>query len=75
MSHDRKPGKMRLVGTAGAPTRRREDAGVVAIALVAPDGNAIAPDAAPKSSGRLLTALFVAGCALGGAALPLARTL
>ena len=73
MSHDRKPGKMRLVGAASAPERRLNEAEPSAPSSTVSE--MIVPAAAPKSSGRLLAALFVAGCALGGAALPLARTL
>ena len=70
MSHDRKPGRMRVVGGAtGTPERRRNDA-----EQSAPVAIAVVP-VAPKRSGRLLAALFVTGCALGGAALPLARAL
>lgn len=77
MSHDQKPGKVRVVGGASASTRRRDDATTVGDAT--PTSAAVAEDAAipmpAKTGGRLLAMLFVAGCAIGGAGLPLLRAL
>ena len=90
MSHDQKPGKMRVVGSsaavAPAPQRRRTDGasatavatGVSGTAVPAAGGapGAAAAGLAAATSGNrrpvmLLGLLFVAGCAIGGAALPL----
>ena len=89
MSHDQKPGKMRVVGSsaAAAPQRRRGDTGsdaggaIVAgaaggagsaagagSALVAGEAMAAAPSG---KLGMMPVMLFIAGCAIGGAALPL----
>lgn len=73
MSRDQRPGKMKVVaGAAPTPRRRRSDrladAEVEAIErrrLAAPS---VAPPADAGMSGRLLGALFVLGCAGGGAA-------
>ena len=80
MSHDQKPGKVRVVGNAAAvPQRRRNDVVIDAPASPASPGAAGSPAAAAASragataGGRqvLLAVLFVIGCAIGGAALPL----
>lgn len=74
MSHDRKPGRMRVVdGATGTPERRLSDRGPGAASPVAPD--AMIPNTASRGPGRLYAILFVAGCGIGGAALPLARAL
>lgn len=74
MSHDRKPGRMRVVGGApGTPERRLSDVASGAASPVSAE--LMVPNVASKGSGRLHAMLFIAGCALGGAALPLARTL
>jgi hypothetical protein len=74
MSQDQRPGKMRVVGH-GTPQRRRGDK------VAAPvEGADIAATAGPSAdlaepirskANILLTLLFILGCALGGAALPL----
>lgn len=71
MSHDQKPGKIRLVGN-GAEKRRRGD--------MAPAPGAVQQAAAgdaptPKKGSIVLPLLFLLGCALGGAAFPLLRVL
>ena len=64
MSHDRKPGKVRVVGTA-PPARRADDR--TAIAVQPPAGAGTTPSPPARRTGLLLAALFVAGCAVGGA--------
>jgi len=77
MSHDQKPGRMRVVGNAApAPQRRRGDGGGSAggaLATGSASASAAAPVATARSAapGRLLALLFVVGCAAGGAAFPL----
>lgn len=81
MSHDQKPGRMRVVsGTAATPKRRRGD--VAASAPPGPGAQVVEavpspalPAAAAARRGRLLAPLFLLGCAIGGAAVPFARTL
>ena len=74
MSRDQKPGKMRVVGSASAvPARRRND-GVPADQLGTP-ANAIAASASTtaatsKKPSLILVVLFLAGSAVGGAAIP-----
>lgn len=70
MSHDQKPGKLRVVGQA-SPGRRRTDVVVASAAALPTTIDAPAADRAAKKPVLLLSLLFVAGCALGGAALPL----
>lgn len=70
MSHDQKPGRLRVVSNAAsAPQRRRGDAASDAQQDVA--GPATAPVATSSRKPALLLAmLFIVGCAAGGAALP-----
>ena len=75
MSHDQKPGKVRVVGgQAAAPSRRSDDsvlddpASVLAVAT-----QNESTKNGPGQSKLLLAALFMTGCAIGGAALPLVR--
>lgn len=81
MSHDQKPGKVRVVGGAAAlASRRRADVEPVASTISPADRGASAAAEVPRSTGRksmslLLAALFVVGCGVGGAALPLLRGL
>ena len=79
MSNDQKPARMRVVSggaAAAAPQRRLSDAaGAGGVAAPVPAKAAGAPAAASSArTGKLvavLAILFVAGCAIGGAALPL----
>lgn len=78
MSHDQKPGKVRVVGgRSAAPSRRRDDAALDAeepgSALVVAGEGDTAGEAGRGRSQLMLAALFVTGCAIGGAALPLVR--
>lgn len=84
MSHDQKPGRMRVVAGPAAEAQRRRDDGAVAQDTGAGADTGIAPAVAAASAlatgkssktHRLLAVLFVAGCALGGAGLPLLVTL
>lgn len=83
MSHDQKPGRMRVVTSPAADAQRRRDDDAGAQNTGASAGSAvptvsITPAVASGKSSkpnRLLAILFVAGCALGGAGLPLLRTL
>lgn len=70
MSHDQKPGRLRVVsGGASVPQRRRGDAESDAQQDGAPP--ATAPVAAPSRKPALVLAmLFMVGCAAGGVALP-----
>lgn len=73
MSRDQRPGKMKVVARAAPTPRRRrsdrlEDEEARAIERRRPEGATIAPPADAGVSGRLLGALFVIGCASGGAA-------
>lgn len=79
MSQDQKPGRMRVVsgGTVAAapvPQRRRGD-GANAVTVANESGHATAPaGAVPARTGKaglMLAILFLASCAIGGAALPL----
>jgi hypothetical protein len=69
MSHDQKPSKVRLVSTGaiGGPASGPASA--------APPATASAGDTAPPTKAGLppivLAMLFILGCALGGAALPM----
>lgn len=80
MSHDQKPGKVRVVGGGDVPYGRR--AGDVSDAVVAAadatsatiDVGAVG-ESGPRKPKLLLPILFVSGCAIGGAALPLIRVL
>lgn len=73
MSRDQRPGKIRLVssGTAPQPQRRATDPkSEVPIAAEAPapaPAAAPAPVPVPSGSGLLLSCLFLAACAAGGA--------
>lgn len=72
MSHDQKPGKMRVVGNSASKRRRGDvDPFAAGVAGRAPGtvvaGGSVAP---AKKSPVLLIAVFVIGCAIGGAALP-----
>lgn len=83
MSHDQKPGKVRVVGNAAAaPQRRRSDGSAANAVVVSPSvaGGSVASGSAgpgqPVAAGSgkppmLLVALFIVGCAIGGAVLPL----
>lgn len=74
MSHDQKPGKMRVVGSSAS--RRRGDVVPAAAGAAGAAGTAAgavianAPVAPARMSPVLLIIMFVIGCALGGAALP-----
>lgn len=71
MSHDQKPGKMRVVGNSAG--RRRDDVAPISAAaapVAGPAPGSDAPEAARKPV-LLLAILFVVGCALGGAAMSL----
>lgn len=71
MSHDQKPAKMRVVGNSMG--RRRGDM-VPAPAAVAPPPVRTGATEASGTARKpilVLAGLFVLGCALGGAALPL----
>lgn len=75
MSHDQKPGRMRVVSNAAAAPQRRRDDGAEPAAVTA--ASAASPAGAPALAApqgkpvKLLVLLFIAGCAVGGAALPL----
>lgn len=78
MSHDQKPGKVRVVGgRSAAPSRRHDDlapgADETGSALAVAGERDTAGEAGRGRSQLLLAALFVAGCAIGGVALPLVR--
>ena len=66
MSQDRKPGKVRVVGTA-TPDRRRTDPVTITVEPAAVSIDAPAAEASGGKGTLLLSALFVAGCAAGGA--------
>lgn len=68
MSHDQKPGKMRVVAGA-APVAHRRRGDLAADASQASSTPAATPSA--RKPALLLGILFVVGCAAGGAALPL----
>ena len=74
MSRDQKPGKMRVVaGASATQARRREDAAIDGQAetpVLATGAAAVTPAAKSGKSSALLVILFLAGCAVGGAALP-----
>lgn len=75
MSHDQKPGKVRVVaGQAAAPSRRKDDglSDDPASALVVSDESRSAQGGRGQAK-LLLATLFITGCAIGGAALPLVR--
>ena len=77
MSHDQKPGKVRVVANAAsAAGRRRDDGhsegyGPSSMPADADAAGEIADPSVAKRPAFLLPLLFVAGCAIGGAALPL----
>ena len=75
MSHDQKPARMRVVASAGgAPQRRRDE--IAGAPGTAPEGSADVPvSTGAPTRGPLLPALFLVGCAMGGAALPIVRAL
>jgi hypothetical protein len=78
MSQDQRPGKMRVVGQ-GTPQRRRGDKVVAPVegaditATAGPSADLAEP--ARSKPNILLILLFILGCALGGAGLPLLGTL
>jgi len=75
VSRDQKPGKMRVVGGGRVPNGRRRDVAPVAAEPASPAVIADQTEEEPRRAGRLLPLLFVSGCAIGGAALPLMRAL
>lgn len=79
MSRDQKPGKVRVVGGGAVggsvPLRRRSDDAPAADELVSAMPVAEEGGEEPRKANRLLPMLFVSGCAIGGAALPLMRAL
>ena len=72
MSHDQKPGRMRMVGggstglPAATPQRRRHDPNVIEN-----EATLTAPVGTRGASVKLLAVLFLFGCMAGGIALPL----
>lgn len=76
MSHDQKPGKVRVVGGGADAVQHRRRADDAPAAVVAdPTSETATAEPAPRKSTLLLPMLFVSGCAIGGAALPLMRVL
>lgn len=90
MSHDQKPGRMRVVGSGAAngasgQQRRRNDAasplapagaqpplpeaGKAGAGAVAQGAGVLDAASSPRAAGWMLPVVFVAGCAIGGAAL------
>ncbi len=78
MSHDQKPGKVRVVGGGDVQYGRRAGDVVNAVVTDPTSTATVAEDVGepvPRRSQLLLPVLFVSGCAIGGAALPLMRVL
>lgn len=75
MSHDQKPGRMRLVSSSAVPQRRGDNLVPVPEAASALNKAAGPEVAAADAVGRrrtlLLSLIFIMGCAFGGAALPM----
>lgn len=79
MSQDQKPARIRMVSGGATPAGRRRDDdqndGVQGAAATAPMGGAAAPEAGARTSGVMLSVIFILGCAAGAIGLTLSGVL
>lgn len=69
MSHDQKPNRVRLLGSADTPQRRRGDTAPVIVDGTPGGAKQAAGGGAGSGGGMMLALIFIMGCAIGGAAL------